>query len=118
MPLHEVLARISPAEGVRITRVVLVLGPSEHFAEDVARQHFLMNAQGTPAENAALDIERLPVIYRCSSCLHTFSSAESSQTVVCPVCGSISLEIGHARAFYIREIEVDEGAPQSSSTSL
>jgi hydrogenase nickel incorporation protein HypA/HybF len=106
--LSEALAHVSTTGGTRIKRVTLVLGASGHFTEDVARQHFALNAQGTPAEGAVLDIEWLPASYRCFQCLYTFASAQPPTEVSCPACGGIALEIDHSDVCYICEIEVDE----------
>ncbi len=106
--VQEALAQMHAVGGMRITRVVLALGASGHFTEDVARQHFAVNTLATSAEDAALEIEWLPASYSCIQCLHTFKSAESPDTVTCPECGGITLEIGHVDVCYIREIEVEE----------
>lgn len=105
--LNEALAKMHTAGGTRMTRLVLVLGASSHFTEEIARQHFAVDAQGTPAEAAILDIEWLPALYTCLQCLHTFSSAEPGETVTCPACGGTALEIDHADICYVREIEVE-----------
>lgn len=107
--IHSALAHLRAAGGTRIARVVLVIGASDHLTEDVARQHFAINAQGTPAESATLDIEWLPATYRCFSCLHTFSSIQPSEATKCPACGGVALEIGHSDACYISEIYIDDG---------
>lgn len=117
--LDESIERMQAAGGARITRVVLVLGVSGHFTEDAARQHFALNAQGTPAEGATLDVEWLPASYSCFQCLHTFASVQPPAEVTCPECGGVALETGHSDVCYIREIEVAEspvasefGAPE------
>lgn len=114
--VQEALAQMPAADGTRITRVVLVLGASGHFTEDVARQHFAVNALATPAEDAVLEIEWLPATYSCFACLHTFASVLPSEAVTCPACGGVALEIGHADVCYIREIEVERSPIASDFT--
>ncbi len=114
--VQEALGQMSAADGTRITRVVLVLGASGHFTEDVARQHFALNALATPAENAVLEIEWLPATYSCFACLHTFASVLPPEAVTCPACGGVALEIGHADVCYIREIEVEKPSVASEFT--
>jgi Zn finger protein HypA/HybF involved in hydrogenase expression len=114
--VQEALGQMSAADGTRITRVVLVLGASGHFTEDVARQHFALNALATPAEDAVLEIEWLPATYSCFACLHTFASVLPPEAVTCPACGGVALEIGHADVCYIREIEVERSPIASEFT--
>jgi Zn finger protein HypA/HybF involved in hydrogenase expression len=114
--VQEALGQMPAADGTRITRVVLVLGASGHFTEDVARQHFALNALATPAEDAVLEIEWLPATYSCFSCLHTFASVLPPEAVTCPACGGVALETGHADVCYIREIEVEGSSLASEFT--
>ncbi|HEX5159923.1 MAG TPA: hydrogenase maturation nickel metallochaperone HypA [Ktedonobacterales bacterium] len=113
--LSDALAHMRDAGGARIARMVLVLGVSGHFTEDAARQHFAVNAQGTPAEDAALEIEWLPASYTCFECMHTFASVQPPEAVTCPACGGLALEIGHSDVCYIREIEVEQGEQDMAS---
>lgn len=113
--LSDALAHMRNAGGARIARMVLVLGGSGHFTEDAARQHFAVNAQGTPAEDAALEIEWLPASYTCFECMHTFASVQPPEAVTCPACGGLALEIGHSDVCYIREIEVEQGEQDMAS---
>lgn len=106
--LNQALTQMRAAGGSRITRAVLVLGASGHLTEDMARQHFAVNAQGTPAEDALLEIEWLPASYSCFQCLHTFDSVQPPAEVTCPACGGVALEVDHTDVCYIREIEVEE----------
>lgn len=106
--VEEALAHMQAAGGTRITRVVLVLGASGHFTEDVARQHFAVSALATPAEDATLEIEWLPISYSCIQCLHTFKSIEPPDAATCPECGGVAMETEHTDVCYIREIEVEE----------
>lgn len=105
--VQEALAKMREAGGARITRVVLTLGASSHFTEEIAQQHFAIDVLGTPAEDAALDIEWLPASYSCLKCLQTFASIEAPEIATCPACGGIALETDHADVCYIREIEVE-----------
>jgi Zn finger protein HypA/HybF involved in hydrogenase expression len=114
--VQEALGQMPAADGTQITRVVLVLGASGHFTEDVARQHFALNALATPAEDAVLEIEWLPATYSCFACLHTFASVLPAEAVTCPACGGVALEVGHADVCYIREIEVEKSPIASEFT--
>lgn len=116
--VQEALAHMHAAGGTRITHVVLALVASDQVTEDAARQLFAMRAQGTPAQDATLAIEWLPAVYRCFSCLLTFSAPQSSAAVACPICGGAALEIGDADACHVRKVEIDDGATPSPGEAL
>ena len=91
----------------RITRIELTLGASDHFSEDVVRQHFELLAAGTLAEGASLDITWLPATYQCFSCLSRFQSVDQSDSVTCPICSGTALEVAHEDACYVTSIDVE-----------
>jgi hydrogenase nickel incorporation protein HypA/HybF len=91
----------------RITRIELTLGASDHFTEDVVRQHFEALASGTLAEGALLDITWLPATYQCFSCLSRFQSVDQSDSVTCPTCSGIALEIAHEDVCGVTSIDVE-----------
>jgi hydrogenase nickel incorporation protein HypA/HybF len=97
------------AGATRLTKVQLVLGASGHLTEDAARQHFALCAQNTPAADAQLDITWEPAAYQCFECLARFASLEPPETVRCPECGGLALEVAHSDACYIAEIQVEDG---------
>ena len=92
----------------KITRIEMTLGASDHFSEETVRQHFLLAAGGTLAEGATLSITWLPATYQCFSCLTQFPSlAGSSDSVTCPNCAGIALEIGHEDVCCVTSIDVE-----------
>ena len=91
----------------KITRIELTLGASDHFSEDVVRQHFELLAAGTLAEGATLSITWLPATYQCFSCLSRFPSVDSSDSVTCPNCSGTALEVAHEDACYVTSIDVE-----------
>lgn len=103
------VACMQTAGATRLTKVHLVLGTSGHLTEDAARQHFALCAQDTPAADAQLDITWEPATYQCFECLVRFASLEPPETVRCPECGGLALEVAHSDACYIAEIQVEDG---------
>src|SRR5262249_42977986 len=91
-----------------VTRVHLVLGASSHSSEDAVRQHFTLCAKNTPAAEAQLDITWEPATYQCFECLDRFASLEPPETLRCPQCGGLALEVAHSDACYLAEIEVED----------
>ena len=91
------------AKQVRSVRIML--GEYSGVVPQCIQYYFDVISKGTIAQGAVLDIRRLPVVIRCSSCggerqidrLH----------VSCPLCGSTDLKLIQGREFYIESLEVD-----------
>lgn len=74
---------------------------------------FQVVAQGTPAENAALDIETVPVVMRCPLCGELFEMEDRLD--MCPQCGPVvsGLSLISGREMTVMSIEgrgSDDGA--------
>lgn len=108
--VSRVLARMNEVGATHVSRITLVLGVSGHLMEDAARQHFALYAEGTPAEHARLDIQWLPATYQCLDCRHIFTSLQPPESVLCPECDGLALEVAHSGECYASEIEVEGGA--------
>ena len=91
----------------KITRVEVTLGASDHLSEETVRQHFELVADGTLAAGATLSIKWLPATYQCFSCLTRFASVAQSESVTCPDCGGIALEIAHEDVCCVTSIDVE-----------
>jgi hydrogenase nickel incorporation protein HypA/HybF len=111
----EIVACAKAAQAQRITRVALCLGTSGHMTEAVARQHFDILATGTLAEGAKVDIVWLPATYQCFTCGQQFSVMDPQESLLCPSCGEIALEIGHADVCYAESIEVETALPKTGT---
>lgn len=107
--VRAILAALRRAEAVRVTRVRLGLGTSEHFTEDSVHQAFALLTRGTPVEHAALAIQWLQARYQCLACLHRFESAEPSERVTCPRCGDVVLACVPPQENFIRSIDISFG---------
>jgi hydrogenase nickel incorporation protein HypA/HybF len=97
----------SGARGSRVTSVQIALGASGHLSGEAARLHFDLQAAGTPAEGARLDFIWLPATYQCFMCLRQFDSVLPPESVVCPDCGGVAIEIAHDDTITVRSITVE-----------
>jgi hydrogenase nickel incorporation protein HypA/HybF len=70
----------------RVLRVGVRVGEISGVNADALEFCFEMTARETVLEGAALDLERIPVRYRCDACAEEFPAANF--TVACPACGS------------------------------
>jgi hydrogenase nickel incorporation protein HypA/HybF len=79
----ELFARGNP----RLTRAGVVVGELSGVQPDALKFSFDVIVQGTELEQAALDIEFVPLKYRCRVCSHEF--AVVAYEIGCPSCGSL-----------------------------
>lgn len=79
--LQIVLEEADRARAMRITRVVLKVGKWSTFVPGAIRFYFNILAEGTSAEGAHLDIDVIPISYRCRECNCIYEPCfESAQT--------------------------------------
>ncbi|HEX2910029.1 MAG TPA: hydrogenase maturation nickel metallochaperone HypA [Chloroflexia bacterium] len=90
----------------KVVSVQLTLGAAGHLSEEIARQYFKIYAEGTPLQNAALNLVWIPATYQCFSCLRQFQEVAQTEEVICPVCGGLALEIAHSHECYVSSLEV------------
>lgn len=84
---------------VLIGRATGVMSDALLFAFDVLKEN-------TPAQEAKLIIEEIPVKGICKDCGKEFESNAPYIVVVCPFCGSFSLQITAGKELNITEMEV------------
>lgn len=70
-----------------VERISLQVGALAAVVPDALSFCFQVVAQGTPAENAVLDIETVPVVVRCPLCGELFEMEDRLD--VCPQCGPV-----------------------------
>ncbi|MCL6628178.1 MAG: hydrogenase maturation nickel metallochaperone HypA [Armatimonadetes bacterium] len=66
--LQIVLEEAAKARAKRITRVVVKVGKWSTFVPSAIRFYFNILAEGTPAEGAHLEVDVVPISYRCQEC--------------------------------------------------
>lgn len=70
----------------RVLRVGVRVGEISGVNADALEFCFGMTTKDTELDGASLDLERVPVRFRCSACGEEFAAADF--TVACPSCGS------------------------------
>jgi Zn finger protein HypA/HybF involved in hydrogenase expression len=100
------LEHLQHVGGTRVTGVELVLSASGHLTEEAARQHFAVFAANTPAAAATVMIIMCPASYQCFTCLRVFQSSQPVESIVCPACGGVALEIEHEDVCALRSIDI------------
>ncbi len=70
----------------RVLRIGVRVGEISGVAADALRFCFEMTVKHTDLDGAVLDLEPVPVGYRCASCAHEFHPVEFLGE--CPACGT------------------------------
>jgi hydrogenase nickel incorporation protein HypA/HybF len=71
--------------GRRVLRIGVRVGEISGVAVEALEFCFGMTVKGTDLDGAALDLEPVPVRYRCGACAHEFHPVEFLAD--CPACG-------------------------------
>ena len=98
------------AAGRRVARVKVRVGVMHRIVEEAFQHAFAHAAEGTEANNAAVDIVIVPVKVACRSCGSTFDSEEFA--VACASCSGVDIDLAGGDELILESIEYD---PASSA---
>ncbi|MDI9387610.1 MAG: hydrogenase maturation nickel metallochaperone HypA [Synergistota bacterium] len=91
-------------EGWGAVRVVnLRVGALRQVFPEMLRFAFETLVKDTPLSGAALEIEEVPLSWRCGEC----GSVWAEETGVCPLCGSFRRETVSGMELEIQSVEVE-----------
>lgn len=97
------------AEAKEVTRVHLQVGALRDIVEHMMTDCFHFLARGTVAENAKLEIERIPLVVQCRQCgekMQVEIHAGDRETEKCGKCGASSFQIVQGNEFIVDDIEI------------
>lgn len=89
----------------KVLSVKLRIGEMSAVQPEALAFCFEICANGTVAEGASLEIERVPLSARCRDCNATFDV--EVYCFLCPDCGSTEVEIISGRELQVTEMEVE-----------
>jgi len=93
---------------VKVTRIKLVVGKMSMALPDSLRFAFdVLKSTDDLLQAAVLEIEEQDVVGRCRQCQTEFAVG-SGYRLVCPGCGSMSVEIISGRQLYVDNYEGEE----------
>lgn len=98
------------AAGARLASVGIVrvrIGRASGVQPDALRFAFDCSKSGTPAAEALLEIESVPVGGHCDACDQDFVSPEP-YVLACPLCGGASFRVTSGEELHVLDLE---GAP-------
>ena len=106
--LLEIVAEEAGRNGlVKIHGIKIQVGEFAAVVPDSLTFCFEMLSRDTVAAGAALQIETVPIVARCSACGVLFEV--ENQTFLCPECGEPALEIVSGRELSVLSIEGETG---------
>lgn len=114
--LDTALVAAQQAGGQRILAIDLVIGELSGIVDDSVQFYFDILSQGTPAAGAALRFQRQPARAVCSDCGHDYDAAPPLAPL-CPVCGSLRVQVSGGRQFFLESIEIDDDHSGSTADS-
>ena len=88
----------------RIHRINMRVGALSGVVPDALEFAFEVVTQGTLAEGAKLEIERIPALCYCPACRIEFEPKDV--IYACPQCGSLNVEIRAGRELELAYLEV------------
>lgn len=106
--LELALKHADRAEASVITDLFLVIGSLSSVVDSSVQFYWDIISQGTPAEGARLHFERVPLRLRCTACQHSYTPGADSFD--CPACGSSAVRVVTGDEFFLRSIEIENGA--------
>lgn len=97
-----------PGQKARIRKISCELGLMSCVEEETLQACFEIFAEGTAAENAALELARLPLPCECAACGHSFEMKK--REFFCPRCGDTNIRFsgGHGLAMVGLAVECEE----------
>ena len=102
--LQFVLKEAAKVGAAKVTRISVKVGEWSTFEPDCIRTSFGILAEGTPAQEAQIDIEMVAVKYKCGSCGTEY--VPESGRFSCPKCSSTEGTLISGREIFVDSIEV------------
>ena len=100
-----VLKQAAEAKAKKVTAINLVIGEMTGVVADCVQFYLDFMSKGTIAEGAKLSIRMVPAKATCRDCHYTFEVKEMQW--VCPICGSVNLDLIAGKELLVESIEVD-----------
>lgn len=97
----------------RITRVVVQIGPLSGVEPELLRHAYPVASAGSPAADAALILEPLPIRIHCESC--GADSDAAANRLLCAACGDYRTRLISGDELLLASVEL-EAEPASAAT--
>ena len=88
----------------RVLRVTIKVGHLRQIEPEIFAFAFSSASVGTVLEGAEISIIEMPIIFKCHSCKK--SSDTEDFRFVCPICGSVNVDLISGMEFVIESVEI------------
>ncbi len=99
------LRHAQKVDAKRIVTINLVVGKFSSVVDDSVQFYWDMIAEGTIAQGARLNFERVPAEMKCQDCGHTFEPDDN--TFACPECLSPRVRVTKGDELRVESIDVE-----------
>jgi len=90
---------------IRITRVIVQIGPLSGVEPELLRHAYPIASAGSPAADAALVLEPLPIRVHCENC--GADSDASANRLLCGVCGDYRTRLISGDELLLASVELE-----------
>jgi len=101
------LNHATKAGASRVTIVNLTIGQLSSIVDDSVQFYWDLITENTLCEGSKLVFTRIPARFHCAVC--DFEYGLSSDSAVCPNCGSILNKVVSGEEFFVDSIEIEKG---------
>lgn len=91
----------------KVSKINLIVGDLSDLIPEWMQTYFEFVSKDTIAENAKLEITRVPAVIRCKKCNHEFRLNRENWQFSCVICQSSEIELLSGREFTVESIEVE-----------
>lgn len=111
LPVTQSICNIAVREGKRIgaakiCSISIKMGDYCDYVPEIIQEYFNMVSEGTIAEQAKLEVERVPATLYCADC--GITSPVEHYKMRCPLCNGRNVELKTGKEFYISSMEIED----------
>lgn len=97
---------LSPEEEKCLTKIRVRIGKFSTIVPELLQSAFVAAIDGTPLENAELEISVIPLKIACNTCGQ--ESVIEPIDFSCPVCSSSNVDVVEGRELIVDDLEISE----------
>jgi len=105
--LNIVIKHALKANVKKVVSISLKIGEMSDLEDEWIQKYFDYLSKDTIAEGAKLNIEKVPVKFRCNACSEVYPvKIRQAGTFECPACNSLEATMVSGREYHIKDMEV------------
>ena len=103
--VRSILEEAQKLKAGRVAQVFVVMGENSGFDEGSVKLYFESLGAGTPLENAAVSIRRVPTYLHCKTCQKDFPRQKG--TLNCPACNQQGFPTKNGKELFVERFEIE-----------